>query len=815
MQTDADGTKHAIEYYSKQLTETECKYAAVEREALGVVRALSRFRSYLLMAPTFEIVVRNDHRGLTPLYRHADESSRLYRWAAELNEFDFVVRWMRGTSEDAKLPDGLSRARVLCSRAQIMLQQVHANLQAHAVPTDQPTHTVDRPTAQPRGSDRGPPTGYGATQGEAQYATPTSTHTTTLLVPTPCTKTVGCTKAQGHLRRCQVLPAPNPAAAAQAPDADHGDDGPAADSEPTYDYDHIVCRAKRDAGGKRGFRVRWRGCTAEEDTYELIQKMRCDLTGHMYDALVVDFVRRERTGDVDATLAIPDGYEGRWTNVISATAPTPMANPTHTPPLSPFPTAIPTSDAGFRSFSGVTLPQLLQHQQLEPDTADFSLYLADDTYRPPALSPSKQAAWQRYAKTVYRDDATNLLMRKFVGNTGPHVGRESDVIVLPATLLQHAYDWAHALSGHSGVGATMWCIRTRFHCHRLEERLRTYVQSCSVCMRAARDKRPAEYGEIPIGTFGQAIGFDFCGPFMAVGSKKETCLCIMVDHATKYLVVCPTEGETAADAVEALTHWILTVGTIPECIYSDRGGFTGKHKIFAALLKRFNIRHQRTMGFSPQGDSNAEACVKNTNRILRKVIEGHPTCWPEASAWATYCYNTKYHTTIGTSPFYACHGTEPRMPIDFLLPRTTSGSHHITLAELSDRIDRINEAVQAGVDKLHARNAVRNDTLARVREFAAGDLVWKERRYPGKFTQAGIDTKWFVPYQPEPYLVLERRSAQHSRIRLAHDDEASYEDVHHQRLKHCTPHEDAIQFNLAVPLPDGTDNNDSDSDSND
>ena len=72
-----------------------------------------------------------------------------------------------------------------------------------------------------------------------------------------------------------------------------------------------------------------------------------------------------------------------------------------------------------------------------------------------------------------------------------------------------------------------------------------------------------------------------------------------------------------------------------------------------------------------------------------------------------------------------------------------------------------------------------------------------------------------MPYQPEPYLALERRSAQHSRIRLAHDDEASYEDVHHQRLKHCTPHEDAIQFNLAVPLPDGTDDNDSDSDSND
>ena len=83
-----------------------------------------------------------------------------------------------------------------------------------------------------------------------------------------------------------------------------------------------------------------------------------------------------------------------------------------------------------------------------------------------------------------------------------------------------------------------------------------HLQACAICTRATRDERQHPYGSIPVEHFGDNIGFDFQGPFKAVGSGGETFLAIMVDHAAKYVVAFPTKGETAADAVEALTHYI-------------------------------------------------------------------------------------------------------------------------------------------------------------------------------------------------------------------------------------------------------------------
>ena len=188
---------------------------------------------------------------------------------------------------------------------------------------------------------------------------------------------------------------------------------------------------------------------------------------------------------------------------------------------------------------------------------------------------------------------------------------------------------------------------------------------------AARDERQHPYGSIPVERFGDNIGFDFQGPFKAVGSGGETFLAIMVDHATEYVVVSPTKGGTAADAVEALTHYIITMGTIPKRIFTDRGGFTGIHKVWTALLQRFGIGKHQAMSKNPQGDSHSESQVKSVSRVVRKIIQEHPQRWPEAARWASYCYNCSYNSTTGTSPFYALHAVEPRQPMDFLLPRPT------------------------------------------------------------------------------------------------------------------------------------------------
>ena len=71
--------------------------------------AAKRFRYYLLFGPRFRLAIRSDHQGLQFLYKHADERSRLFRWAQLLAEHRFDISYVPGTSEDHAVPDALSR----------------------------------------------------------------------------------------------------------------------------------------------------------------------------------------------------------------------------------------------------------------------------------------------------------------------------------------------------------------------------------------------------------------------------------------------------------------------------------------------------------------------------------------------------------------------------------------------------------------------------------------------------------------------------------------------------------------------------------
>jgi hypothetical protein len=136
-----------------------------------------------------------------------------------------------------------------------------------------------------------------------------------------------------------------------------------------------------------------------------------------------------------------------------------------------------------------------------------------------------------------------------------------------------------------------------------------------------------------------------------------------------------------------------------------------------------------------------------------------------------------------------------------LLP--TQDSEDTTITELADRVQAIEASIQEGVDALGASYEARNGALQRTRQFKAQDLVYVDRQYPKKFEIAGIDTKFYFPYRPELYVVLEKRSAQMYRLRVAHAADAKHEDVHVQRMKPFVSRADALQFaDFAVAQPD-------------
>jgi len=105
LQRSSDDNKlHPVYYMSRKTTETESRYTSYELEVLAVVRALEKFRHYLL-GMKFKIVT--DCVTLQQTMNKVKLSAKVARWTLLIKEFDAVVEHRAGSR--MKHVDALSR----------------------------------------------------------------------------------------------------------------------------------------------------------------------------------------------------------------------------------------------------------------------------------------------------------------------------------------------------------------------------------------------------------------------------------------------------------------------------------------------------------------------------------------------------------------------------------------------------------------------------------------------------------------------------------------------------------------------------------
>ncbi|XP_043225249.1 uncharacterized protein K02A2.6-like isoform X2 [Amphibalanus amphitrite] len=90
---EADGSERPLGYVSRTLTESERRYAQIDREALAIVFGVCKFHNYLL-GNRFKLVT--DHKPLLRLFgEHQDlptmTSARIRRWALKLSTYSYSV----------------------------------------------------------------------------------------------------------------------------------------------------------------------------------------------------------------------------------------------------------------------------------------------------------------------------------------------------------------------------------------------------------------------------------------------------------------------------------------------------------------------------------------------------------------------------------------------------------------------------------------------------------------------------------------------------------------------------------------------------
>lgn len=102
-----DGIRKPIAFFSKKLSATQRKYAPTEKECLGVILAIQKFRHYV-EGSRFTVVT--DAQSLIWLRQISAEggSAKLIRWALKLQQYDFELLYRKGSLNITA--DALSRA---------------------------------------------------------------------------------------------------------------------------------------------------------------------------------------------------------------------------------------------------------------------------------------------------------------------------------------------------------------------------------------------------------------------------------------------------------------------------------------------------------------------------------------------------------------------------------------------------------------------------------------------------------------------------------------------------------------------------------
>lgn len=101
-----DGHERVIAYFSQKLSTQQQRYHAAEKEGLAVLKAIEKFRGYIEGS---RFTVLTDASAVTHILRGKwRTSSRLSRWALELQQHDMVIRHRKG-SENV-VADALSRS---------------------------------------------------------------------------------------------------------------------------------------------------------------------------------------------------------------------------------------------------------------------------------------------------------------------------------------------------------------------------------------------------------------------------------------------------------------------------------------------------------------------------------------------------------------------------------------------------------------------------------------------------------------------------------------------------------------------------------
>lgn len=309
-------------------------------------------------------------------------------------------------------------------------------------------------------------------------------------------------------------------------------------------------------------------------------------------------------------------------------------------------------------------------------------------------------------------------------------------IVLPEKGVSQALRMAHDMpqAGHRGVNGTYQRLRSIYWIRGMKMKVKEYVHTCPVCnaRKGARGSVPLEPDERAM-ELGERVHMD--GNKMPRSGPYEHIM-VLVDAATKFVMLKPTCGENAKDACELLEEFTYRVRK-PMKVTTDRGT-AFMSDAFQAKCKEVGAQFAPVGPRQPQANGQVERINKEINEMAAKL-------WASGKHWSDYirqieyALNTSVSEATGYTPYELVYGREPKA---IGVVNAQDIDTQPVAINVRNKVQQLQTLAFRNQKQAAQKQRHYHDRMSRERKFEIGDKVrWHDTTRVGKLV-----SQWIGPF---------------------------------------------------------------------
>ncbi|XP_058827826.1 uncharacterized protein LOC131687751 [Topomyia yanbarensis] len=211
---------------------------------------------------------------------------------------------------------------------------------------------------------------------------------------------------------------------------------------------------------------------------------------------------------------------------------------------------------------------------------------------------------------------------------------------------------------HLGPEKTLASIRERYYWPLMSSEVKRFCQRCLTCQMSKatnQNTTPPMAGQKKMAQYPwQFLAMDYVGPLPASGKGRSTCLLVVTDLFSKFVIVQPFRQATAESLVSFVENSLFLMFGVPEVILSDNGTqFVSQS--FQNLLTRYHVTHWRTPNYHPQ-INDSERVNRVITTAIRACIRKDHREWTNNLQQIADAVRNSVHDATRHTPYFVMFG---------------------------------------------------------------------------------------------------------------------------------------------------------------